>query len=68
MLFNPDFKDMLLALSDAKIDFLLVGAYAVVAHGHPRALGTLISGCAQTPILLPVSIAFSPNSERPCTT
>ena len=41
MLFNPDFKDMLRALSDAKIDFLLVGAYAVAAHGHPRATGDL---------------------------
>ncbi|MFN3189539.1 MAG: nucleotidyltransferase [Aureliella sp.] len=41
MLFNPDFKDMLLALSDANIDFLLVGAYAVAAHGHPRATGDL---------------------------
>ena len=41
MLFNPDFKDMLRALSDAKVDFLLVGAYAVAAHGHPRATGDL---------------------------
>ena len=41
MLFNPDFKNMLRALSDAKIDFLLVGAYAVAAHGHPRATGDL---------------------------
>lgn len=41
MLFNPDFKEMLLALSVAKIDFLLVGAYAVAAHGHPRATGDL---------------------------
>jgi predicted nucleotidyltransferase len=40
-LFNPDYKDMLLALSDANIDFLLVGAYAVAAHGHPRATGDL---------------------------
>ena len=40
-MFNPDFKDMLLALSDARIDFLLVGAYAVAAHGHPRATGDL---------------------------
>lgn len=32
---------MLLALSDANIDFLLVGAYAVAAHGHPRATGDL---------------------------
>jgi len=27
MLFNHDFKDMLSALSDAEIDFLIVGAY-----------------------------------------
>ena len=40
-MFNPDFKDMLSALSEAKIDFLLVGAYAVAAHGHPRATGDL---------------------------
>ena len=40
-MFNPDFKDMLSALSNAKIDFLLVGAYAVAAHGHPRATGDL---------------------------
>ena len=41
MLLNPDFKDMLSALSAAKIDFLVVGAYAVAAHGHPRATGDL---------------------------
>jgi len=41
MLINPDFKDMLRALSAAKVDFLLVGAYAVAAHGHPRATGDL---------------------------
>lgn len=38
---NPDFKDMLLALKDAEVDFLVVGAYAVAAHGHPRATGDL---------------------------
>ena len=41
MLFNPDFKDMLSALSEASVDFLLVGAYALAAHGHPRATGDL---------------------------
>ncbi len=40
-MFNPDFKDMLSALSDAGVDFLLVGAYALAAHGHPRATGDL---------------------------
>jgi len=39
--FNSDFSDMLLELSAAKVDYLVVGAYAVAAHGHPRATGDL---------------------------
>jgi len=35
---NEDYKDMLRALSDEKVKFLLVGAYAMAAHGYPRAL------------------------------
>jgi len=34
---NEDYKDMLRALSDEKVKFLLVGAYAMAAHGYPRA-------------------------------
>jgi hypothetical protein len=34
---NEDYKDMLLALSDEKVKYLLVGAYALAAHGYPRA-------------------------------
>lgn len=34
---NEDYKDMLQALADEKVDFLLVGAYALAAHGYPRA-------------------------------
>lgn len=41
MEFNQDFRDMLLALSDADVDFLVVGAYAVAVHGFPRATGDL---------------------------
>jgi hypothetical protein len=40
-LLNPDFRDMLFALSDANADFLLVGAYAMSAHGNPRATGDI---------------------------
>jgi len=38
---NPDFKDMLSCLKDEKVDFLIVGAYALAAHGFPRATGDL---------------------------
>lgn len=34
---NEDYKDILRALSEEKVKFLLVGAYALAAHGYPRA-------------------------------
>lgn len=34
---NEDYKDMLLALSDENVSYMLVGAYALAAHGYPRA-------------------------------
>jgi hypothetical protein len=33
---NNDYKDILLSLSNRKAKFLLVGAYAMAAHGYPR--------------------------------
>ena len=33
---NKDYKDILLILSERKIKFLLVGAYAMAVHGYPR--------------------------------
>jgi hypothetical protein len=36
-MWNKDYKDMLCALCDADVDFILVGAYALAAHGFPRA-------------------------------
>ncbi len=34
---NKDFKDMLRYFIATKVDFLLVGGYAMAAHGFPRA-------------------------------
>jgi predicted nucleotidyltransferase len=34
---NEDYRDILQALSDENVEFLLVGAYALAAHGYPRA-------------------------------
>ncbi|MEK6335168.1 MAG: hypothetical protein AABM67_09480 [Acidobacteriota bacterium] len=36
---NSDFRDMLSAFCEEKVEFMLVGAYAVAAHGLPRATG-----------------------------
>ena len=38
---NKDFSDMLSLLGTVKADFLIVGAYALAAHGLPRATGDL---------------------------
>ena len=34
---NEDYRDILQALSDEKVKFMLVGAYALAAYGYPRA-------------------------------
>ena len=38
---NPDFRDMVTALCDAGAEFLVVGAFAVSFHGHPRTTGDM---------------------------
>jgi hypothetical protein len=38
---NPDYSDMLSAFADAEVDYLVIGAYALAVHGHPRATGDL---------------------------
>ena len=38
---NSDYKDMLQVLLDHGVKFLLVGAYAMGAHGYPRATGDI---------------------------
>lgn len=39
--FNRDFLDVLLALNEAEVDYLVVGAHAMALHGVPRATGDL---------------------------
>jgi hypothetical protein len=34
---NEDYREMLQILADEKVRFLLIGAYALAAHGYPRA-------------------------------
>jgi len=36
-MWNNDYKEMLCALRDADVDFILIGAYALAAYGFPRA-------------------------------
>lgn len=38
---NEDFRDLLLALTEAGVDFLVVGAHALAAYGVVRATGDL---------------------------
>jgi hypothetical protein len=38
---NPDFLDMLSAFSEERVEFLVVGAYALAVHGLPHATGDM---------------------------
>ena len=33
---SPDFREFLQSLNDNRVRYLVVGGYAVAAHGHPR--------------------------------
>jgi len=34
---NQEFRELLLALYDAQVEYLIVGAHALAVHGHVRA-------------------------------
>lgn len=38
---NPDFRDILSVFEEEEVEYLVVGAYALAAHGIPRATGDL---------------------------
>ena len=38
---NEDYREMLFLLLEEKVDFILVGAYALGVHGLPRATGDI---------------------------
>jgi hypothetical protein len=38
---NDDFRDLLACLRDSEVDYIIVGAHALAAHGLPRATGDL---------------------------
>lgn len=46
---NPDYRDMLSAFEDDEVEYLVVGAYALAAHGAPRATGDLDLWIRPTP-------------------
>jgi len=40
-LLNPDFRDILSIFNEEKVEYLIVGAYALAAHGFVRATGDI---------------------------
>jgi hypothetical protein len=40
-IFNSDFRDFILALNENEVNYLLVGGYAVILHGHSRVTGDM---------------------------
>ncbi|HLO45666.1 MAG TPA: hypothetical protein VK175_15110 [Leadbetterella sp.] len=41
---NPDFKEFIELLNSNKVEYIVVGGYAVGFHGHPRYTAILIFG------------------------
>lgn len=46
---EPDFSEMLSILSARHVEYLVVGGYALAAHGHPRATGDLDIWVSRSP-------------------
>ena len=38
---HPDFNDFIFALNSNDVDYVIVGAFALAFHGHPRATGDI---------------------------
>ena len=41
MKIHPDYKDFISALNNNNVRYVIVGAYALAFHGHPRATGDI---------------------------
>jgi len=40
-IFNPDFRDFILSLNKANVEYILVGGYAVILRGYSRSTGDM---------------------------
>lgn len=40
-IFNDDFRDFIKALTNAKVEYILVGGFSVILHGHSRVTGDM---------------------------
>jgi hypothetical protein len=40
-IFNPDFRDFIEALNNAKVNYILVGGFSVILHGYSRTTGNM---------------------------
>jgi predicted nucleotidyltransferase len=38
---NPDYKELLRLFNEKNVEYLVVGGYAMAAHGHPRYTGDI---------------------------
>ena len=57
-LMNQDFSELLRAFNDHNVDYLVVGAHALAAHGHVRATKDLDVGFGQRSIMLTASCSL----------
>jgi hypothetical protein len=38
---NSDYRDILSIFNEEKVEYIVIGAYALAAHGSPRATGDI---------------------------
>jgi hypothetical protein len=48
-IFNQDFQDFIIALNKCKVEYLLVGGYAVILRGYNRTTGDMDVWVNKTP-------------------
>ena len=67
MMLNEDYRDILQALFDEKVKFILMGAYALAAHGYPRATMDIDTGSCHLLIMPKPSSEHYAISVHHCT-
>ncbi|MBI1226204.1 MAG: hypothetical protein GC192_13295 [Bacteroidetes bacterium] len=48
-IFNLDFQDFIRCFNDGKVEYVLLGGYAVILHGYPRTTGDMDIWVRKTP-------------------
>ncbi len=60
---NKDFKEFIELLNSRRVEYLIVGGYALAAHGHPRYTGDIDSGSARVKTIFASCLTLCKRSD-----